>query len=269
MTLSSYHVHTDFCDGAATAEDMILQAIECGMTEVGFSGHSPIPGEEDWCMSLDGALEYRRSLSALKEKYKDKIKVYAGIEQDVLSTTPTAPYDYVIGSVHGFVKNGGILAVDVNPERIREAISLHYGGDPYLYVEEYFREVSEVYLRTHCDIIAHFDLVAKFVECEPLFSTSHPRYLAARDKALDKLLLTPALFEINTGAISRGYRTTPYPEETVIELIAASGKPFVISSDAHTKETLDFGIEAIARELSKKGIKYVTSLDEILSITRA
>ena len=158
--------------------------------------------------------------------------------------------------------------MDSNPERIKEAVNLYYDKDPYLYVEEYFSVASQLYLRTHCDIIGHFDVVTKFIEREPLFSTSHPRYLAARDAALERLLMSPALFEINTGAISRGYRTQPYPEMSVIERIAESGKPFVLSSDAHSADTVDFGIAAVARELDKKGIKYVTSLDEILSITR-
>jgi histidinol-phosphatase (PHP family) len=269
MMLPSYHTHTEFCDGKATAEELILRAIELGMCELGFSAHSPIVGEEDWCMSEQGAQSYREKLATLKDKYKDKIKVYMGIEQDVLSTTPVEPYDYVIGSVHGLRKNGSILAVDSKPDFIPDAISLYYGGDPYLYVEEYFSEVSEVYSRTRCDIIGHFDIVTKFIDRLPLFSTSHPRYIAARDAALEKLLLTPALFEINTGAISRGYRTTPYPDEAVIDRIASSGKPFVISSDAHTRDSLDFGLVDVSHSLDKKGIKYVTSLDEILSVTRA
>ena len=269
MILSNYHTHTEFCDGADTAEDVILTAIERGFTEIGFSAHSPIPGEESWCMTEDGAAEYYNSMLALREKYNGKIKVYIGVEQDIVSTTPTDAYDYVIGSAHELINDGNLLAVDSRLDNIRKAVETFYGGDPYLYVEDYFLHVSEVYIRTRCDIIGHFDLVTKFIEREPLFSTSHPRYVAARDAALERLLMSPALFEINTGAISRGYRTSPYPDREIVERIALAGKPFVISSDAHNKQAIDFGLADVARELDKQGIKYVTSLDEVLSITRA
>lgn len=269
MTLPSYHTHTEFCDGKSTAEELILAAIERGMSEIGFSGHSHTVGQESWCMSESGTERYRDTLSALREKYKRQIKVYIGVEQDILSTEPTEPYDYVIGSVHGLIKACGLLDVDSNPEHIKEAVELYYGGDPYLYVEEYFSVASQLYLRTGCDIIGHFDVVTKFIEREPLFSTAHPRYIAARDAALERLFMSPALFEINTGAISRGYRAAPYPEMAVIERIAELGKPFVLSSDAHSTDTLDFGIADVRRELDKRKIKYVTSLDEVLSVTRA
>ena len=269
MTLPSYHTHTEFCDGKSTAEEMILSAIERGMVEIGFSGHSYTHGQESWCMSESSAPKYRETLAVLREKYKSKIRVYIGIEQDILSNEPTEPYDYVIGSVHGLLVGDGLLDVDSKPERIREATKHYYSGDPYLYVEEYFSVASQLYLRTRCDIIGHFDVVTKFIESEPLFSTSHLRYIAARDAALERLLMSPALFEINTGAISRGFRTAPYPEWSVIERIAEAGKPFVITSDAHGKEFLDFGLLDVAHELDKRKIKYVTSLDEVLSITRA
>ena len=97
MTLPNYHTHTEFCDGADTAEDVILTAIELGMAEIGFSAHSPILGEESWCMTDEGEGLYYESLSLLKEKYKDKIKVYVGIEEDVVSKNSTERYDYIIG----------------------------------------------------------------------------------------------------------------------------------------------------------------------------
>ena len=37
--IRNYHTHTDFCDGACTAEEMILGAIAKGLSVIGFSGH--------------------------------------------------------------------------------------------------------------------------------------------------------------------------------------------------------------------------------------
>ena len=74
-------MHTTFCDGKNTAEEMVLSAIEKGFSVLGFSGHAPMPFETDWCMTEEFALCYREEVTRLKEKYKGKIRIYCGIEQ--------------------------------------------------------------------------------------------------------------------------------------------------------------------------------------------
>lgn len=263
MKLSSYHVHTTFCDGKNTAEDNVLAAIEAGCSEIGFSGHSNLPGET-WTMSEQGAKEYFDTIATLREKYKGKIRVYIGIEQDYYSQAPTLPFDYIIGSVHSVKVGDKFYYVDESAEATLRAINEGFGGDPYAYCEAYYRNVKEIYEKTGCNIIGHFDLVTKFLEKSPIFSESHPRYVAAREDALAALLKTPAIFEINTGAISRGYRTTPYPSSDVIDKIAASGKPFVINSDAHSAKDITFMLEDVANYLNEKGYQYIKSLTEII-----
>ena len=262
MKLSSYHLHTTFCDGKNTAEEMILAAISQGCSEIGFSGHTYLPGES-WTMSEQGTLDYFQALTLLKEKYKNKIRVYIGIEQDYYSKAPTLPFDYVIGSVHSVKAGDKFYYVDESPESTERAINEAFGGDPYAYCEAYYANVKGIYEKTKCDIIGHFDLVTKFIEISPIFSESHPRYVSARNEALAALIDTPAIFEINTGAISRGYRNTPYPASDVIDKIASVGKPFVINSDSHSAETIDFMLDDVAIVLDKKGYKYIKSLSEI------
>ncbi len=268
MALPSYHTHTAFCDGKNTPEEMILAAIKRGMPELGFSAHAVLPFATDWCMSEQSEREYFETLTALKEKYKDKIKIYIGIEQDANAIPVGYPYDYIIGSVHGIWKGSDYLDVDLSPTEVRENVEKYYGGDPYAYVEEYYSLVGNIYEITRCDIIGHFDLVTKFLDRDPLFSEDHPRYIAARDKALEKLLKSPAVFEINTGGIYRGYRKVTYPNMEMIEKIAESGKPFVINADSHNAESVDFMLADVAAELDKRRIAYLTDLDSLLKITR-
>ena len=47
-------------------------------------------------------------------------------------------------------------------------------------------------------------------------------------------------FEINTGAISRGYQDNPYPSETVIKMIKERGGKFILNSDSHSVDTIAF-----------------------------
>ena len=76
---------------------------------------------------------------------------------------------------------------------------------------------------------------------DALFDPHHPRYVAAWQKAVDQLVQYDVPFEINTGAISRGYRTQPYPAEEMIAYIKARGGRFVLSSDAHSADSIAYG----------------------------
>ena len=56
------------------------------------------------------------------------------------------------------------------------------------------------------------------------------------------------LFEVNTGAISRGYRTSPYPQMEFLRELHICGFCAVITSDCHDAEKLDCGFELAAEE---------------------
>ena len=263
MSLSSYHTHSTYSDGKNTLEEMIQSAIEKGCSEIGFSDHAPMSFRCDWSARAEKIEAYKKEINELKEKYEGKIKVFLGIEQDYFST-PAEGYDYVIGSVHFVYKDGEYIPVDISANEVKSYVDRLYGGDAYAYCEDYFKLVKDVYSVTKCNIIGHFDLVTKFNERLPMIDISHPRYVRAVDDALDTLLKTDAIFEVNTGAISRGYRTTPYPDDRTMEIIAKSGKPFVITSDTHNAETVTFNFDKEQKRLEEKGYKYIVSLNEIL-----
>ena len=261
--MNNYHTHTTFCDGKNTAEEMVLSAIESGCNQIGFSGHSYTDFDTSYCMSREKTEEYKKTILSLKEKYKDKITICLGIEQDYFSCEPTHDYDYIIGSVHYILKDGNYLSVDESAARQIDDVNKYYNGDFYAYIEDYYSQVGKVYERTKCDIIGHFDLVTKFNEDGKLFDTGNERYKNAYKKALEKLLSSPAKFEINTGAISRGHRKTPYPSDEIMNIIAKNEKPFVLSSDSHSKNTILFGLEEIKEKLDKNNYKYCKNLNEI------
>ena len=107
--------------------------------------------------------------------------------------------------------------------------------------------------RTRCQLIGHFDLIAKLNEREHLFDEEDPRYVAAWRKAADVLLRTGLPFEINTGAISRGYRTEAYPALPIRRYLRDHGARFVLSSDSHQKETLRYDFEREERICREEG----------------
>ncbi len=250
MILSDFHVHTLFCDGTASSEEYVRAAIEKKMKAIGFSAHSHTAFDESWCMTEP--LKYRAVLSELKEKYKDKIDILCGVEQDFYSDETAAEYDYVISSVHYIRRGEKYFPIDESAE-LFEALALgEFGGDFYALAEEYFKSVAEAAQKWDADIVGHFDLIAKFNEGGRFFDEENPRYLSAAHRAAQALAADNRIFEINTGAIPRGYRLTPYPSLPVLNEIARLGGRVILSSDSHTPNTLLFGFaeaEAVARRL--------------------
>ena len=234
-------MHTCYCDGKNTPEEMVQSAIEKGLSTVGISGHSYTFFDESYCMQKADIPRYLAECRYLRAKYFDQIHVLCGVEQDYYSEYPTDDFDYVIGSVHYIKVEGEYIPVDESIEILRAAVQKHFDGDVYALCEAYFATVADVVNKTECDIIGHFDLISKFIEKEPLFDTQHPRYAAAWQKAVDELLKRNVPFEINTGAISRGYRTQPYPSEEMREYIRKKGGRFVLSSDAHSTDAIACG----------------------------
>lgn len=245
----NYHTHTTYCDGENSVEETIIKAIELGLSELGFSGHSYTEFDLEPCMTQEGTKLYKQEILALKEKYKDKIKILLGLECDYYSDEPLKDYDYIIGSVHYVLKEGNYLFVDYSREMQIEAVNRYYNGDFYAFVEDYYSTVAEIYDKTKCDIIGHFDLITKFNADCSLFDINHPRYITAWQKAADAIINTPAVVEINTGAMSRGYTKEPYPSNEIIKYFKQKGKKLIFSSDCHNKDFLLFGYESIKEYL--------------------
>ena len=249
MILTDLHTHTTFCDGKNTAEEMVLAAIEKGMECIGFSGHSYTDFDADFCMTKEGVQEYIEEVKRLKAKYADRIEVRLGIEQDQFSSESTAPFDYAIGSTHYVFVGDEWFSVDDTPEILKAAADKYFDGDLYALCEKYFEAEAEVITKTDADIIGHFDLVSKFNEKSCFWDESDPRYVAAWKKAADALIKSGKPFEINTGAISRGYRTEPYPSLEMIEYIKSKGGSFILSSDSHRTDTLLYDFEKYQKNL--------------------
>ncbi len=228
MTTVDLHVHSVFCDGRNNPRDLVLSAIEKGIKKLGILAHSYLEFEPIYCLLPEKKTEFIDCVNKLKSEFKDKIEILVGIEQDYYSTESLDGFDYFIGSVHFCYKNGKYYPVDHTEELLVNAITEGFDGDAMAMCENYFDEVGRLADKKMPDIIGHFDLVTKFNENDKYFDTSCERYKNAWRKAVDKLIKKGAKFEINTGAISRGYRTEPYPSFEIIEYIKKVGGKFVL-----------------------------------------
>ena len=240
------HTHTTFCDGANSAEEMVRAAIDLGCEGIGFSGHSYIPGETCWTMTEQGTEDYIKEILRVREKYKNSIEVLLGMEYDILSNIDTSVFDYVIGSVHFVTGKKRSIPVDLYKDELSRAIDENFSGDVYAFCEDYYNNLSGVYEKTKCDIVGHFDLVMKFNENGELFDVNNSRYKDMAFACLEKLAGKDLIFEINTGAISRGYRSLPYPYDFILKRMAEIGAKITLTTDCHSaRDILCFYDESI------------------------
>lgn len=253
--LCNLHTHSAFCDGANTPEDIVLAAIDRGFTVLGFSSHSPtsVQGDEG-CMTPDTTKSYKSEILRLKAKYSNKIEIVLGIEQDSFTTERNDGYEYVIGSVHHVYEQGEHLAVDWSYERLLDGAQRLFSGDFMRLAEAYYSELSHVVKKTDCDIIGHFDVITKYNEEFRYIDEDAPKYRDMMLSAADELLKTDAIFEVNTGGMARGRKKIPYLPPIVVKRIAQKGGKFILGSDAHKLEHLNFGFSDACEYLTSLGV---------------
>ena len=257
----SLHNHTAFCDGRDSMEDMVRYAIAQNVGAMGFSGHSYIPFNEAYCMSVEGMRAYRAELMRLRGVYGGRIRLYCGIEQEYYATDAPEGYDFVIGSAHFIRRGGEYLEIDADAKTVRGNVRAHFDDDYYAYAAAYFETVARQAQRPWIDCIGHFDLVAKFNEAGDMFCEEDPRYLDPAVAALEALVKSGKVLEMNSGAVSRGYRAQPYPSKTLLKHLARLGGRMTLSADAHAKEHILFLFDEMAELLRECGFQELWTFD--------
>ena len=256
VVFADYHTHSTLDDGESTLEEMALAACARGLQYFGFSGHSWCPWEEDFCLPRERAAVYLETARSLQRRFQDRLEIFVGMELDLYGERPEG-LDYIIGSVHGLFQGGQFYSVDESPEASRWAVETAFGGDWYRYSAAYFDLTAQLPEKTGCNWIGHFDLVSKFNQREAQFDEEDPRYLNRALEALEYLAKRGMCFEVNTGAVARGYRTAPYPTKTMLRRLRELGGELILSSDAHRAAQLCGGFPEAAELLKEIGFTHV------------
>lgn len=259
MIRSNLHTHSVFCDGKDTPKDIVKEAIKKGFKSIGFSSHMASGYTFDAsAMKEEKVDEYFNTISNLKSKFKGKIEIYTGLELEAVIVGDKRPkidkrLDYTIGSSHFVRKDGHHYAIDFTPESWKETVET-FGGIKKVLLS-YFEDIISFSHDTPYDILGHFDLYTKFNERYPIFSEDEKWYQDMAINALEEIVKNNKIIEVNTGAISRGWRTTPYPSLFLLKRLKELNAPIIVSSDSHAKETIDFYFDETRNILYSLGFK--------------
>ena len=257
--ITNFHTHTTFCDGKSTAEEVVKSAIEKGFSAIGFSGHGVTGFDPHYCLrDVEG---YRVEILRLKAAYRDKITIYLGAEEDCLEPVDRSQFEYIIGSSHYVPVGEKIWSVDSKRETFQQLLGL-FGGDPAQLAEAYYSRFCDYILKRKPDIIGHFDLITKFTQVDAPNLLADAAYLAVAEKYIKIAAQSGCVFEVNTGAIARGLRTTPYPSENLLRVLKSLDAPLILSSDSHHADTLDCAFPETKAMLRDIGFRKLMTLKD-------
>ena len=253
--LYNLHTHTQFCDGHASMQDFVVEAIAQGITHLGFTPHSPISVESPCNMKREQVQEYFDEIKRLRSTYGDCINIYTSMEIDYVSVGdgPAADYfkqlplDYRIGSVHfipAIDNPSEMIDIDGKYPAFKTRMANHFNGDIEYVVRTFFSQMIAMVEEGGFDIVGHMDKIG--------FNASQYRDGIDEEPWYDKLVIDlfecimdhHLVIEVNTKAWLQHNRF--YPNLKYFGMLKRFNAPVVVNSDAHYPTLLNSGrIEAL------------------------
>lgn len=247
--LYNFHTHTQFCDGHATMEEFVVEAINENFKLLGFSPHAPIPLESPCNMSRDSVPDYLAEIERLRGIYGQHIHICASMEIDYVDGFGAfdrffgnLPLDYRIGSVHfipSFDNPNEYVDIDGSIEKFKEKMRKYFHHDIERVVKSFYKQSMDMIDCGGFEVIGHFDKIGN--------NASMFRYGIDEEAWYDQLVID--LFEnimdhhltveINTKAYMSSNRF--FPNLKYFGMLKKYKAPIIINSDAHHPHLLNSG----------------------------
>ena len=263
MPLSSYHVHSCFCDGHGDPEEYVLSALKNGFQSIGFSSHAPMPFPYPKILKIENLESYLSNIRNLKAKYAGQIEIYASLELDYFEKPEYQTFyleirkrlDYTLASIH-FMQHpetGKLYGIDSNLPEFQESIEAIFAGDIKAYVKKYYSMVEDMVRVYQPDIIGHFDVLKKYNKQEAFFREEETWYREIVCKTLDTIADSKSIVEVNTGGLARGSTVSLYPSLWILKECRKRGIPLAVNSDAHHPDQIASFYERAEAEIKEAG----------------
>lgn len=276
LSMTNYHQHTTYCDGLDSVSDILETACAKGFSAIGFTSHAPliIPRCDDplltyhWLMSQDKLATYIEEVRLLGLEYKNRIKVFLGLEADYFDDEHSPAYwkpyglDYCVGSIHFLpskLHRCPFLQFD-SAGKCMQLLLEEYGGGEGFY-RACFQQNMRMIRTKSIDILGHMDLFNKSNQNDELFSRRDPKYIQAAEEVMLCAKENNVVIEINTGYMARRGFTEPFPSYDLIQAGANLGIRFCMNSDCHRKAQIDFAFAEVRTKIKKLGVKALYTME--------
>jgi len=225
---ADYHMHTPLCRHAAGEPvDYARRAVEIGLTEIGFTDHSPMARDDfdDWRM-LSSQLDDYVAKVRLAQQTFPQLTIRLGLEVDYLpghedwirQLATRHAWDYFIGSVHYISES---FDID-NPAKLSEWKK----RDAMEVWTTYFERLAMAAKSGLFEIIGHADLPKKF-GIRPI-QDIRPLYEMFTTAAAE----AGCAIELNTAGLRKDCREI-YPSPELLQIAYRKNIPITFGSDAH------------------------------------
>ncbi|NQU31955.1 MAG: histidinol-phosphatase [Bacteroidetes bacterium] len=265
------HLHSRYSDGNSEPEEYVHKAIELGFAYLGFTEHSPLPFDNPFSLKQENVDRYINTIDNLKEKYKNEIKLYRGLEMDFIPGISTdfgywknnCKTDYLIGSVH-LVKpplTDELWFTDgPNCETYDQGLNDYFGGDIKKAVKAYYDQMNEMIETQMFDIVGHVDKI-KMHNKDRYFKEEELWYQKLVDESLDLIKQKDLIVEVNTRGIYKKRFPGLFPDGMTLQKVKNLNIPILISSDSHQPNELNLGFEEASSKLLEVGFTEVMFFD--------
>jgi histidinol-phosphatase (PHP family) len=220
------HMHTPLCKHAEGFPAEYAEVAEGrGLAGIVVTDHNPMPDQFSWRVRMyeEEFQTFLDLVQATREKWAGRVDVRLGLECDYFPgyegflerQVVSAPFDYILGSVHPQL------------HEYRQAYSM---DDPVEFQRQYFTLLAQAAETRLFDCLSHPDLVKMMTPTQ----WDLPRILPHIERCLDRIAATGVAMELNTsGAYKPGYAEMN-PGPRILQAIRARGIPMMLGADAHT-----------------------------------
>jgi histidinol-phosphatase (PHP family) len=249
-------------------EEFVKYAIAKGVKKYGFSSHAPLPFHTHWTMNAEDYPEYETEFYRLKDKYKDSIELFLGLEIDYIhgfSNAKSAFFqniklDYAIGSIHylDMLADGSYWSIDGPFIDFDKGLTELFGGDIRLATERFYHISNCMIDLGGFDIVGHFDKITLHGAQYADFDTDTLWYRNLVGESLQQIKNKGFILEINTKSLSE--RGMTFPENKLFHLIHELQIPITVNSDCHYPSRVIDGFEITYSNLKKIGFTHLQQL---------
>jgi histidinol-phosphatase (PHP family) len=247
-----YHIHSNFSfDSKAQPQEICQAALSLGIDEIAITDHFSFAPYSPNFRFFD-LEDYFRVWTKLQKEFSPNLTIRIGIELDEIANFPkesdelvrSYPWDFVIGSTHDL--ECGTLRTYLRKYENQEKV-----------IRAYYEALVAAIEIGNFDILAHFDLIKRYIVDEGLTLMNSEPFSAQIDHLFTLLIEREIVLEINTSGIFQACKD-PFPSLALLKrYYQLGGRLITLGSDAHAAKDLARGFDQVipkSKEIGFSGL---------------